>query len=112
LAGISVFFILFAASAELHKRYHLPVFSAITIIAFIGFGACCIVLGFAFRCPQCRKFVISPGTSILSFPNFYQNCGLDLRLVDKDGKTISPIDEANGGKRCDLPFKMTSTLSL
>jgi hypothetical protein len=88
LAALAIFFILFAASGELQKRYHSPVFIVMVIVAFVGFGVCCIVLSFAFRCPQCRKLVITPGTSILSFPNFCQNCGLDLKSVEKDTKTI------------------------
>jgi hypothetical protein len=91
LAAIPVCFILFAASGELYKRYHSPAFLVIGIVAFVSFGACCVILGFAFRCPQCHKLVMSvntPGTSILSFPNFCQNCGLDLRSVEKQSKTI------------------------
>jgi hypothetical protein len=91
LTAIPVCFILFAASGELYKRYHSPTFLILGIIAFIGFAASGIVLGFAFRCPQCHKLVMSvntPGESILSFPNFCQNCGLDLRLVEKESHDI------------------------
>jgi hypothetical protein len=91
LAALPVFFILFAASGELQKRYHSPVFIVIGIVAFVGFGVCCVVLGFSFRCPQCRKLVMSvntPGTGMLSFPNFCQNCGLDLRTVENERQSI------------------------
>jgi hypothetical protein len=92
LFGFPVFFLLFAASGELYKKYNSSVFLALGIVAFGGFILCIILLNIGFRCPGCRKLIMPTNNpadaSVLSFPNFCGHCGLDLRSVEKEAATI------------------------
>jgi hypothetical protein len=83
IAGLPICFILFLGSGLLYESYHSPVFFAAAIVGVGGFAVCCVLFSFAFRCPRCHKLIMAvntPRTSVLSFPNFCSNCGLDLTV--------------------------------
>src|SRR6266849_4875912 len=91
LAALPICFILFLGGGLLYESYHSPIFFAVAIVGFGGFAVCCVLFSFAFRCPRCHKLIRAiktPGISVLSFPNFCSNCGLDLTSTKKDNQTI------------------------
>jgi hypothetical protein len=90
LGGFALGFILIAVSS-LYSTSHSRFFPWAAMVGFVVVLISGVFFQFGFRCPRCRKFISAvntPGTSLLSFPNFCANCGLDFSSVDKNNQPI------------------------